>query len=262
VAAEVDEEPRVQRFYRVNNDPTDTVATILRRAVSGIEVDTLPGTHALVVVGTEAHHEAVEATLLEFDAPPDVVQLVQRTYFLSNARAATWPDAPEHRRWWATGENGASELDTVTVVAETRTNALIVTGTAAAQSRLASLIEELDRPQRQVNVQVRIQEITRSAALSLGIDWNAGFGNMTSQILGGRAQLHLRHHPGDLEPERAGRARRARDAGPHAPRGRQQHHRRRRRHGPHPVGRHDLHHAPRARSRTSSARSPTACRST
>jgi len=185
VAVEVDEEPRVQRFYRVNNEP-DAVATILRRAVSGIEVDTLPGTQALVVVGTEANHEAVEATLLEFDAPPDVVQLVQRTYFLSNARAGDLAETLQSTVSVPTGENGASErLDTVTVVAETRTNALIVTGSDAAQSRLAALIDELDRPQRQVNVQVRIQEITRSAALSLGIDWGAGFGNMTSQILGG-----------------------------------------------------------------------------
>jgi len=185
VAVEVDEEPRVQRFYRVNNAP-DAVATILRRAVSGIEVDTLPGTQALVVVGTEAHHEAVEATLLEFDAPAEVVQLVQRTYFLSNARAADLAQTLQNTVVVATGENGASErLDSLTVVAESRTNALIVTGSAAAQSRLGALIEALDRPQRQVNVQVRIQEITRSAALSLGIDWGAGFGNLTSQVLGG-----------------------------------------------------------------------------
>ena len=180
----IDEEPRVQRFYRVNNQP-DAVATILRRAVSGIEVDTLPGTQALVVVGTEAHHEAVEATLLEFDAPPDVVQLVQRTYFLSNARAADLAETLQNTVMVGTGDR----LDSVTVVAETRTNALIVTGTATAQSRLAGLIDELDRPQRQVNIQVRIQEITRSASLSLGIDWNAGFGNLSASVLSGGLQF-------------------------------------------------------------------------
>ena len=71
------------------------------------------------------------------------------------------------------------------MVAEPRTNSLIVTGSAAVQRRFTGLIDELDRPQRQVNIQVRIQEITRSASLSLGIDWGAGFGNMTAQILSG-----------------------------------------------------------------------------
>lgn len=180
------EDPRLQRFYRVNNDPA-TVATILRRAVSGIEVDTLPGTNALVVVGTEAQQEAVEATLLEFDTPAEVVRLEQRTYFLSNARAGELATTLQNTVLiGSSGENGATErLDGFTVVADARTNSLIVTGSAEAQSRLAALIDELDRPQRQVNVQVRIQEVTRSASLSLGIDWNAGFGNLSSQVLSG-----------------------------------------------------------------------------
>ena len=190
VVEEVDEEPRLQRFYRVNNEPA-TVATILRRAVAGIEVDTLPGTNAIIVVGTEEQQEAVEATLLEFDAPAELVRLEQRTYFLSNARAGDLASTLQSTVLVGTGENGeaGSRLDDFTVVAETRTNILIVTGSAAAQGRLAALIDELDRPQRQVNVQVRIQEITRSASLSLGIDWNAGFGNLSASVLSGGLQF-------------------------------------------------------------------------
>jgi type II secretory pathway component GspD/PulD (secretin) len=70
-------------------------------------------------------------------------------------------------------------------VAEPRTNSLIVTG-SARRSAPGAAHRAARRPQRQVNVQVRIQEITRSArAFDLGIDWGAGFGNMTSQILSG-----------------------------------------------------------------------------
>ena len=190
VEVEVDEEPRLQRFYRVNNEP-ETVATILRRSVAGIEVDTLPGTNAIIVVGTEQQQEAVEETLLEFDAPAEIVRLEQRTYFLSNARAADLASTLQSTVLVGTGENGeaGSRLDDFTVVAESRTNSLIVTGSAAAQGRLAALIDELDRPQRQVNVQVRIQEITRTASLSLGIDWNAGFGNLSASVLSGGLQF-------------------------------------------------------------------------
>jgi type II secretory pathway component GspD/PulD (secretin) len=171
----------LQRFYRVNNE-MEQVATILRRAVRGIVVETLPGTNALVVIGSEEQQDAVIAALAEFDRPADIVALEQRTYFLSNAVAENL--AATLQSTVQIGEGG-QPLETFTVVAEGRSNALIVTATAAAQSRLAELIAQLDRPQRQVNVQVRIQEITRRAAFDLGIDWSTGFGNLTTQILSG-----------------------------------------------------------------------------
>lgn len=186
--ADEPDEPLLQRFYRVNNEP-EAVAELLRRAVSGIEVDGLPGTNALVVVGTEAQQEAVEATLLEFDAPAEVVLLEQRTYFLSNARAGELATTLQSTVLVGNAENGIERLDQFTVVAEPRTNSLIVTGSADAQARLAVLINELDRPQRQVNIQVRIQEITRAASFNLGIDWSTGFGNMSAQVLSGGLQF-------------------------------------------------------------------------
>jgi type IV pilus assembly protein PilQ len=175
------DEPTFQRFYRVNN-AIDQVATILRRAVTGIDVETLPGTNALVVIGTDEQQDAVAAALAEFDQPADIVPLEQRTYFLSNAQAAAL--ATTLQSTTLLGAEGGV-VDTFTVVPEPRTNSLIVTGTAGAQRRLASLIEQLDGPQRQVNIQVRIQEITKRTAFDLGIDWSAGLGNFTSQILSG-----------------------------------------------------------------------------
>lgn len=181
-------EPRVQRFYRVNND-VDTVVQLLRLAVPDASVEGLPGTAAVVVTATEAQHASIAATLAEFDQPTEVLPLVQRTYFLSNANADALAETLR-----ATGvitgsgegeERNDTLIDTFTVVADTRTNSLIVTGTAAVQSRLSALIAELDEPQPQVNVQVRIQEITRRSALDLGIDWNAGLGNFTANILSG-----------------------------------------------------------------------------
>ncbi len=179
--------PTVQRFYRVNNDVEQVVA-ILRRAVAGITVDPLPGTGALVVVGTQAQQDDVATVLAEFDRPADVVPLEQRTYFLSNADATELAATLQATGVVAAnGEEGATStvLDGFSVVAEVRTNSLIVTGTAAVQSRLADLIAQLDAAQPQVNIQVRIQEITRRSAFQLGIDWTTGFGNLTATILGG-----------------------------------------------------------------------------
>lgn len=181
------DEPTVQRFYRVNNDVEQVVA-ILRGAVAGITVDPLPGTGALVVVGTQAQQDEVATVLAEFDRPADVVALEQRTYFLSNADATELAATLQATGVVAAnGEEGANAtlVDGFSVVAEVRTNSLIVTGTAAVQSRLADLIEQLDAAQPQVNIQVRIQEITRRSAFQLGIDWTSGFGNLSATILGG-----------------------------------------------------------------------------
>ena len=185
--AAISDEPTVQRFYRVNNDVEQVVA-ILRRAVAGITVDPLPGTGALVVVGTQAQQDDVATVLAEFDRPADVVPLEQRTYFLSNADATELAATLQATGVvTANGEEGASAtvIDGFTVVAEVRTNSLIVTGTTAVQARLADLIAQLDEPQPQVNIQVRIQEITRRSAFQLGIDWTSGFGNLSATILGG-----------------------------------------------------------------------------
>ncbi|HSL96374.1 MAG TPA: secretin N-terminal domain-containing protein, partial [Thermoleophilia bacterium] len=180
-------EPRVQRFYRVNND-VDTVVRLLRLAVPDAAVEGLPGTAAVVVTATEEQHEAVAATLAEFDQPAEVLPLVQRTYFLSNSDADSLAEtlrATGVIGGSTDGEEAGTLIDTFTVVADARTNSLIVTGTAAVQSRLGALIAELDEPQPQVNVQVRIQEITRRSALDLGIDWSTGLGNFTANILSG-----------------------------------------------------------------------------
>jgi type II secretory pathway component GspD/PulD (secretin) len=177
--------PRVQRFYRVNNE-VDQVVEVLRLTVPDARIDALPGTGAIVVVATESQQAAVVETLAEFDQRAEVVPLEQRTYFLSNADAADLAVTLERTGVLgvADGEAGA-RLDDFTVVAEPRTNSLIVTGSTAVQARLAGLIASLDSAQRQVNVQVRIQEITRRSAIDLGINWSGGIGNFTANILTG-----------------------------------------------------------------------------
>ncbi|PNY82219.1 secretin [Deinococcus koreensis] len=64
----------------------------------------------------------------------------------------------------------------VTIIADKRTNTVIVRGTAEQVAQVGDLIPRLDVRVPQINVQVRIQEITETAARSLGVDWNLGFG--------------------------------------------------------------------------------------
>ncbi len=179
-----DAEQREQRFYRVNTD-AEQVVGVLARVVPGVQVEALPG-NTIVVYGTAGEHDQIVGMLDQFDRAPEQVALEQRTYILSNADAAQLAGVLQQTGLLAGGEEGQSgRLEDFTVVAEPRTNSLIVTGPAALQARLAQLIPQLDSPQRQVNIQVRIQEVTRSFANDFGLDFSGAFGQMQTSLLSG-----------------------------------------------------------------------------
>jgi len=182
-AEEPDEQPVAaqleQRFYRVNSDPEQVVG-ILTRSVRGIEAEALPGVNSVVVLGTAEQHAEVRSVLDQFDA--EQVQLEQRTYVLSNAVAADLAEVLTATGVVADEETG-QRLEAFTVVSDRRTNSIIVTGSATVQARLAELIPQLDQPRKQVNVQVRIQEVAHSVTYDLGLDLTGGFGQMAASIL-------------------------------------------------------------------------------
>ncbi|CAN5474925.1 hypothetical protein BH24DEI1_BH24DEI1_03620 [soil metagenome] len=149
----------------------------------------------LVVVGT--------AETMARLSGRDPVRLEQRIYRLSNARAvstgegpeaisgvadilrqtlglATGPDAQQ-----ATPPEGETQTRLVNIAADPRTNSIIVTAPAAVQEQIVALLPELDRAEPQVNVQVRIQEMSTSAAADLGINLNAGIGSFAATVLEG-----------------------------------------------------------------------------
>ncbi len=69
-----------------------------------------------------------------------------------------------------------------TIIADERTNTLIIRGTQAQVDQISQIIPSLDVRVPQVNLQVRIQEINETASRSLGVDWKAGFGNFVVNV--------------------------------------------------------------------------------
>ena len=78
-----------------------------------------------------------------------------------------------------TTSNGA------TIIADDRTNTLIVRGTQTQVDQIAALIPALDTRVPLINVQVRIQEISETGSRALGVDWNVGFGNFVTKLVSG-----------------------------------------------------------------------------
>ncbi len=70
------------------------------------------------------------------------------------------------------------------VVPDSRTSQLVVVGTEGEQDAVDTLVDQLDKPTRQVLIETRLMEVSSSPSTSKGIDWsgtlggqNVSFGN-------------------------------------------------------------------------------------
>jgi type IV pilus assembly protein PilQ len=206
----------LQKFFRVNNTPKD-VAAIVQQSIPGVQVDALESVSSISVRGTAEQLDQVQVVLSQFDSPAATIPMERRVYKLNNAQAASGEipdpanldktikitglaeilaetlegstvqvvnaaDAAAPAAAAAAPAGGSATVD-VKIVADPRTNSLLVTAPAEVQAQIAGLIEQLDVPQPLVNVQVRIQEITRTSAQDLGVDLSAGLGNFAFKAL-------------------------------------------------------------------------------
>ncbi|MFC3859318.1 type II secretion system protein GspD [Deinococcus antarcticus] len=77
------------------------------------------------------------------------------------------------------GTTPTTAPDMPNIIADKRTNTIIVRGTPLQVDQVAELIPQLDKVVPQINVQVRIQELTDSATRSLGLNANLNFGGFS-----------------------------------------------------------------------------------
>ncbi|WP_243031886.1 secretin N-terminal domain-containing protein [Thermus altitudinis] len=185
-------EATVRRLYPLRFADAEKVAPFLAREVPGIVVQTVPGQPVLSVRGTERQLAEVETLLAQIDrAPEQGPPIFQRSYQLSNAKASelakVLQEALQARQ--AQGQGPAQPQTQTpgrqaTVVADERTNTLIVTGTQEDLALVEGLIPKLDQAVPQVNLRVRIQEVQSNFTRNLGLKWNtiAG-GNVAASIL-------------------------------------------------------------------------------
>ncbi|MFC6802773.1 secretin N-terminal domain-containing protein [Deinococcus caeni] len=204
----------VQRVYAVKGAQADIVA-VLAAQYPGLKVTPVGQTGQLVITGPQNQLDAAVALLGQVDRVAPVVagaQITQRVFQLVNASAEevkatlegkesssgliteTKPATVTETLVTLPGQAGAvtggvpassanaqtatnqTATSTFSVVADKRTNIIVVRGTAEQIAMVEQLIPNLDQRVPQINVQVRIQEVTETASRSLGMDWKAGFG--------------------------------------------------------------------------------------
>ncbi|ANE42927.1 type II secretion system protein GspD [Deinococcus puniceus] len=81
---------------------------------------------------------------------------------------------------------GSEQVSPATIIADKRTNTLIVRGTAQQVAQVAELIPTLDVRVPQINLQVRINEITETGLRTLGVGYKASLGGFNVSLTNGQ----------------------------------------------------------------------------
>jgi type IV pilus assembly protein PilQ len=201
-------ETREVRTYTVTSSPEQFAALLAAQfPTENVEVTAFEELGLISVRGTPAQQERVAELLERFDRRPATA--VRRAYALSHARAEELA-AVLQATALSGGESGALDTQSqpgddqarrlslpttlpsdIVIAADARTNRLIVTAPETVQAEIAELIAELDRPERQVNIQVRIQEVRTDAAERLGLNLSAGLDRFAATLFSGDTQSGL-----------------------------------------------------------------------
>lgn len=134
--------------------------------------------------GTLARDLAAKADNLASATLLDPVTGTPYSGTLANAPMNQQTPAPSATPAVGTATATAPAEQPVTIIADKRTNTLVVRGSQTQVDQVAELIPQLDKVVPQVNVQVRIQEITEKAMRSLGLDWKLNFGGFQVKVGG------------------------------------------------------------------------------
>lgn len=157
----------VQRVFQLVNASAEEVKA------------TLEGTLARDLTAASANQPLTNIPVTATDAngnPITVTVPASQTNAAQAAAQASAQQAADTAAQVAQNSNGA------TIIADKRTNSLIVRGTPDQVAQIAELVPQLDQAVPQINVQVRIQEITEQAARALGLDWKVGFGGFNVSV--------------------------------------------------------------------------------
>ncbi|MCS7057929.1 MAG: type II and III secretion system protein [Meiothermus sp.] len=186
-------EPTVREFYQVRSGDPAALAAFVQQELPGVTVRAVPGQSVLSISGPARLVNEALSLLQRIDVPrtaAPTTPVVQKSFALSHARATELADvlskaiAAQSQVQAPPGQAQAQTTPQVTVVAEPRTNTLIVTGSAEQITLAERLIPSLDRPVQQVQLQIRVQAVQSEVIRNLGIKWETvSGGNLVASFL-------------------------------------------------------------------------------
>ncbi|MCL2457615.1 MAG: type II secretion system secretin GspD [Desulfobulbus sp.] len=172
-------------------------------AQKGVRVETVKvipfdRTNALIVMASKSAMQRIRALIdkLDEDAPRKGGNL--RLIYLQHAKAEelvkvlmNLPDDLAGRKSGGmpggSAPGGAAISKEVKVVADTATNALIVTGPQEEYEALEEIVKKLDIPRRMVYLEALIMEVKVTKEFNIGVEWAGGNGSVIGGFSGNGA---------------------------------------------------------------------------
>ena len=175
--------------------PTEAEAkNVLEDVLGKVKIIPYERLHALVIITTSEYFRIVQSLIMELDVEGIDKGAATRVYFLQNAKAKdvstllntlfggitetqTTEGARVIRRYGRAEEEAETTGVTtsmegkIKMVADERTNALIVTTSPKNFSLLESLLKEIDLRSPQVLIEAWIVEVTLNDAVKYGVEW-------------------------------------------------------------------------------------------
>ncbi|HAM73690.1 MAG TPA: hypothetical protein DCM86_18810 [Verrucomicrobiales bacterium] len=157
-----------------------TVGTVEQSALT-VTVD--PRTNSLLVGGTEHYVELVSQIIESLDSPPanerktEVVRLKNSQALEVSTAIRAFLDQERTRVNQVLGAEAVGTAQRlleheVAVVPESTSNTLLISANPRYFDQVRQIIEELDRPQQQVLIQVLLAEVTLDSLSDMGVEWS------------------------------------------------------------------------------------------
>ncbi len=143
-------------------------------------------TNSVVVTATEQNMKEFDKMIRELDAP-NVLSDVSRTFQLKFAKAPSvattmmnlFRGSGSRMNFWdimlgnanANSGDPIASLRRITVVADEKTNTLLITGPPQAFTMVETIIAQLDRRTPQVFIEVAIVDVTLDETTKFGVEW-------------------------------------------------------------------------------------------
>ena len=125
--------------------------------------------NALIVSAGPLQLKQIQDMVAELDIPPDSIASGRlRAVFLNYLKAE---DAAVQLTTLLDKRTEVDARDRIAVEADVANNAILVDASPLAFTSVKELLEQIDRPQQQVLVEVMIVEVTDVNSLELGVEW-------------------------------------------------------------------------------------------
>lgn len=141
-------------------------------------------TNSLILLGTQGQLQRIKEVLPDLDRPAEAGSNLFNVYRLKYAKAEEVAKTLESIVK-VTTEKGADPQDMVIISPSKETNSLIVMASPERYRMLLPLIEELDRPKKQILIKALIAEVNITRLEHKGIDWATIGGLVESGVLYG-----------------------------------------------------------------------------